>query len=40
MAGDEEPLADVIAQMVARQAQEAGLTPPGSAQAGAAAAVR
>lgn len=28
MAGDEEPLADVIAQMVARQAHQAGLTPP------------
>jgi hypothetical protein len=28
MAGDEEALADVIAQMVARQAREAGLTPP------------
>jgi len=27
MAGDEEPLAEVIAQMVARQAREAGLTP-------------
>ena len=28
MAGDEEPLADVIAQMVVRQAHGAGLTPP------------